>query len=170
MTVTAPICQAQLLEAALLNIINFQTLIATKARRICYAASPASVLEFGLRRAQAPDASIYGARAAVIGGCSSTSNVLCAQMFGMDPKGTHAHSWVMSFPTELDAFMAYADTYPNNCLLLVDTYDTLNSGVPNAIKVFDYLKAKGYKPLGIDRKSTRLNSSHLKLSRMPSSA
>ena len=134
MTVTAPICQAQLLEAALLNIINFQTLIATKARRICYAASPASVLEFGLRRAQAPDASIYGARAAVIGGCSSTSNVLCAQMFGMDPKGTHAHSWVMSFPTELDAFMAYADTYPNNCLLLVDTYDTLTAAYPTQSK------------------------------------
>lgn len=149
MVITAPICQAQLMEAALLNIINFQTLIATKARRICHAASPASVLEFGLRRAQAPDASIYGARAAVIGGCSSTSNVLCAQMFNLPPKGTHAHSWVMSFPTELDAFIAYADTYPTNCLLLVDTYDTLNSGVPNAIKTFDYLKAKGYQPIGI---------------------
>ena len=149
MIVTAPICQAQLVEAALLNIVNFQTLIATKARRVCHAANPASVLEFGLRRAQAPDAAIYGARAAVIGGCTSTSNVLCAQMFDMPPKGTHAHSWVMSFPTELDAFMAYADTYPNNCLLLVDTYDTLGSGVPNAIKVFDYLKTKGYKPVGI---------------------
>lgn len=149
MIVTAPICQAQLIEAALLNILNFQTLIATKARRVCHAAHPGSVLEFGLRRAQGPDAAIYGARAAVIGGCSSTSNVLCAQMFGLDPKGTHAHSWVMSFPTELDAFMAYANTYPNNCLLLVDTYDTLNSGVPNAIKTFDYLKQKGYKPLGI---------------------
>ena len=149
MIVTAPICQAQLVEAALLNIVNFQTLIATKARRVCHAAAPASVLEFGLRRAQAPDASIYGARAAVIGGCSSTSNVLCAQMFGLPPKGTHAHSWVMSFKTELDAFMAYADTYPDNCLLLVDTYDTLGSGVPNAIKVFDYLKAKGHKPVGI---------------------
>ncbi|MCH5159230.1 MAG: nicotinate phosphoribosyltransferase [Clostridiales bacterium] len=149
MIMTAPICQAQLVEAALLNIINFQTLIATKARRVCHAATPASVLEFGLRRAQGPDAAIYGARAAVIGGCSSTSNVLCAQMFDMPPKGTHAHSWVMSFPTELDAFMAYADTYPDNCLLLVDTYDTLGSGVPNAIKVFDYLKAKGHKPIGI---------------------
>ena len=149
MIVTAPICQAQLMEAALLNIINFQTLIATKARRITHAAAPAGVLEFGLRRAQAPDASVYGARAAVIGGCTSTSNVLCAQMFGMPPKGTHAHSWVMSFPTELDAFMAYADTYPDGCLLLVDTYDTLHSGVPNAIKVFDYLKKNGHKPLGI---------------------
>lgn len=149
MIITAPICQAQLMEAALLNILNFQTLIATKARRICHAASPASVLEFGLRRAQAPDASIYGARAAVIGGCASTSNVLCAKMFNLPPKGTHAHSWVMSFPSELDAFMAYADTYPDGCLLLVDTYDTLHSGVPNAIKVFDYLKANGHKPLGI---------------------
>ena len=149
MIVTAPICQAQLVEAALLNIVNFQTLIATKARRVCHAAAPSSVLEFGLRRAQAPDASIYGARAAVIGGCSSTSNVLCAQMFNLPPKGTHAHSWVMSFASELDAFMAYADTYPDNCLLLVDTYDTLASGVPNAIKVFDYLKSKGHKPLGI---------------------
>lgn len=149
MVITAPICQAQLMEAALLNILNFQTLIATKARRICHAAESAGVLEFGLRRAQAPDASIYGARAAVIGGCTSTSNVLCAQMFGMPPKGTHAHSWVMSFPAELDAFMAYADTYPDGCLLLVDTYDTLHSGVPNAIKVFDYLKKNGHKPLGI---------------------
>ena len=147
--VTAPICQAQLVEAALLNIVNHQTLIATKARRVCHAAEPSSVLEFGLRRAQAPDAAIYGARAAVIGGCSSTSNVLCAEMFGLPPKGTHAHSWVMSFQSELDAFIAYADTYPDNCLLLVDTYDTLGSGVPNAIKTFDYLKAKGYKPLGI---------------------
>lgn len=149
MIVTAPISQAQLVEAALLNIVNHQTLIATKARRVCHAAAPASVLEFGLRRAQGPDAGIYGARAAVIGGCSSTSNVLCAQMFDLPPKGTHAHSWVMSFPTELDAFKAYADTYPDNCLLLVDTYDTLGSGVPNAIKTFDYLAAKGYKPVGI---------------------
>lgn len=149
MIVTAPIGQAQLMEAALLNIINFQTLIATKARRVTAAANGAGVLEFGLRRAQGPDAAIYGARAAVIGGCSSTSNVLSAQMFGFQPKGTHAHSWVMSFPSELEAFMAYADTYPDGCLLLVDTYDTLKSGVPNAIKVFDYLKSKGHKPMGI---------------------
>ncbi len=149
MIITAPICQAQLLEPALLTIINFQTLIATKARRVCYVAQPAGVLEFGLRRAQGAEASVYGARASIIGGCSSTSNVLCAKMFGLDPKGTHAHSWVMSFPDELTAFKAYADTYPTNCLLLVDTYDTLASGVPNAIKAFDYLVAKGYKPIGI---------------------
>lgn len=149
MIITAPIIEAQLLEAALLNIVNFQTLIATKARRVCHAAYPQTVLEFGLRRAQAPDAAIYGARAAVIGGATSTSNVLSAKLFGLQPKGTHAHSWVMSFDTELQAFMAYADTYPDNCLLLVDTYDTLKSGVPNAIKVFDYLKSKGHQPLGI---------------------
>lgn len=149
MIITAPIIEAQLLEASLLNIINFQTLIATKARRVCYAASPASVLEFGLRRAQGPDAAVYGARAAVIGGASSTSNVLSAKLFGFEPKGTHAHSWVMSFDSELEAFYAYADIYPDNCLLLVDTYDTLKSGVPNAIKVFDYLKSKGHQPLGI---------------------
>ncbi|HRX14123.1 MAG TPA: nicotinate phosphoribosyltransferase [Eubacteriales bacterium] len=147
--VEAPINQAQLVEGALLNILNFQTLIATKAARICRATDGGSVLEFGLRRAQAPDASIYGARAAVIGGCDTTSNVLAAQMFGVPPAGTHAHSWVMAFPTEIDAFRAYAEIYPDKCLLLVDTYDTLKSGVPNAIKVFDELKAKGIKPFGI---------------------
>ncbi|MEG2158581.1 MAG: nicotinate phosphoribosyltransferase, partial [Clostridia bacterium] len=147
--VEAPIVEAQLLEAALLNIVNFQTLIATKARRVCYSANGKGVLEFGLRRAQGPDAGLYGARAAVIGGCSSTSNVLCAQMFDLVPKGTHAHSWVMSFDSEYDAFMAYARLYPDNCLLLVDTYDTLSSGMYNAIKVFDVLKAEGHKPVGI---------------------
>ncbi len=147
--VKAPIFQAQLLESALLNIINFQTLIATKANRIVSAAEPGSVLEFGLRRAQAPDASVYGARAAVIGGCSSTSNVLACKMFGLPPKGTHAHSWIMSFPDELTAFRAYAEKYPDGCLLLVDTYDTLKSGVPNAIRVFRELRAKGHEPIGI---------------------
>jgi nicotinate phosphoribosyltransferase len=106
-------------------------------------------MEFGLRRAQGPDAGIYGARAAIIGGCSSTSNVLTAKMYGIPCAGTHAHSWVMSFDSELEAFREYARIYPNNCLLLVDTYDTLRSGVPNAIKVFDEMKAKGLKPLGI---------------------
>lgn len=104
MIVKAPIFQAQLLESALLCIVNFQTLIATKASRIVRAAQPASVVEFGLRRAQAPDASIYGARAAVIGGCDSTSNVLSCRMFDFQPKGTHAHSWIMAFPSELEAF------------------------------------------------------------------
>ena len=149
LTVKAPVMQAQLIETALLNIINFQTLIATKSAKICYAAKGDAILEFGLRRAQAPDAGIYGARAAVIGGCASTSNVLAGKMFDIPVSGTHAHSWVMNFKDELTAFMAYADTYPNNTLLLVDTYDTLNQGVPNAIKTFKYLEEKGYKPTGI---------------------
>lgn len=147
--VRAPICEAQLLETALLNIVNHQTLIATKASRVTEAAEGDPVFEFGLRRAQGPDAGIYGARAAIIGGCSSTSNVLTAQMFGATAAGTHAHSWVMSFPTELEAFRAYADIYPETCLLLVDTYDTLRSGVPNAIKVFKEQRKKGFEPLGI---------------------
>lgn len=103
----------------------------------------------GLRRAQGPDAGIYGARAAVIGGCSSTSNVIAGQMFDIPVAGTMAHSWVMDFDSEYEAFKAYADSYPDNCLLLVDTYDTLRSGVPNAIKVFKELKAAGHKPKGI---------------------
>ncbi len=149
LTVKAPIFQAQLIETALLNIINHQTLIASKAAKICYVAKGDNVMEFGLRRAQGPDAGIYGSRASIIGGCNSTSNVLAGKMFNIPVAGTHAHSWVMSFDTELEAFMAYADTYPDATLLLVDTYDTLKSGIPNAIKVFDYLKSKGKKPLGI---------------------
>lgn len=147
--VFAPIMEAQLIETALLNIINHQTLIATKAARVCQAAQGGSVLEFGLRRAQGPDAGIYGARAAIIGGCSATSNVLTGQLFGIPVKGTHAHSWVMSFPSELEAFRAYAKTFPDSCMLLVDTYDTLRSGVPNAITVFRELREKGYEPVGI---------------------
>lgn len=146
--ITAPLYQAQLVETAILNIINHQTLIATKAMKICQEAK-ASVMEFGLRRAQGPDAGIYGARAAIIGGCSSTSNVLAAKMYDVPCSGTHAHSWVMSFDSELEAFRAYAEIYPKNCLLLVDTYDTLRSGIPNAIKIFDEMKAKGLKPIGI---------------------
>lgn len=149
LTVKAPVMQAQLVETALLNIVNHQTLIASKAAKVCYAANGDNVMEFGLRRAQAPDAGIYGARAAIIGGCNSTSNVLAGQMFDIPISGTHAHSWVMSFPTEYEAFKAYADAYPDATLLLVDTYDTLRSGIPNAIKVFNEMKAKGKKPLGI---------------------
>lgn len=148
-TVKAPVMQAQLIEAAVLNIINHQTLIASKAAKVCAAAKGDNVMEFGLRRAQGPDAGIYGARAAIIGGCSSTSNVLAGQMFGVKVSGTHAHSWVMDFPSEYEAFRAYSETYPDATLLLVDTYDTLKSGIPNAIKVFDELKAKGKRPLGI---------------------
>lgn len=106
-------------------------------------------MEFGLRRAQAPDAGIYGARAAVIGGCASTSNVITGQQFAIPVAGTMAHSWVMGFASEYEAFKAYAKVYPDNCLLLVDTYDTLKSGVPNAIRVFKELKAEGYEPKGI---------------------
>lgn len=149
LTVKAPVMQAQLVETAILNIMNFQTLIASKSAKICYEAKGDSVMEFGLRRAQAPDAGIYGARAAVIGGCSSTSNVLAGKMFNVPVAGTHAHSWVMNFKDEYTAFKAYADVYPENTLLLVDTFDTLKQGIPNAIKVFDYLKAKGYKAKGI---------------------
>ena len=148
-TVKAPVIEAQLIETAVLNIINHQTLIATKSAKVCGAAKGDNVMEFGLRRAQGPDAGIYGARAAIIGGCNSTSNVLAGKMFSVPVSGTHAHSWVMNFPSELEAFRAYADIYPDATLLLVDTYDTLKSGVPNAIKVFDELKAKGKKPLGI---------------------
>ena len=147
--VQAPILEAQLIETALLNIINHQTLIATKAARVCLAAQGDEVLEFGLRRAQGPDAGIYGARAAIIGGCNATSNVMTGQLFGIPVKGTHAHSWVMSFPTELEAFRAYADAFPAGCLLLVDTYNTIKSGVPNAITVFKELREKGYEPIGI---------------------
>lgn len=149
LTVKAPIMQAQLIETAILNIMNFQTLIASKAAKIAYAAKGDVIMEFGLRRAQAPDAGIYGARAAVIGGCNSTSNVLAGKMFDIPVSGTHAHSWVMNFKDEYTAFMEYAKVYPDNTLLLVDTYDTLKQGVPNAIKVFDWLKENGHKPKGI---------------------
>ena len=147
--VTAPIFEAQLVETAILNIVNHQTLIATKASRVAQAAKGDTVMEFGLRRAQGPDAGIYGARAAIIGGCKSTSNVLTGQMYHVPIAGTHAHSWVMSFPDEITAFRKYAEMFPTSCLLLVDTYDTLHSGVPNAIKVFDELRAQGHEPVGI---------------------
>lgn len=147
--VRAKIVEAQLIETAVLNIVNHQTLIATKASRIVYAAQGDPVLEFGLRRAQGPDAGLYGARAAVIGGCDSTSNVLTGQYFDVAVSGTHAHSWIMSFDSELEAFRAYARTFPQACLLLVDTYDTLGSGVPNAITVFQEMRARGEEPRGI---------------------
>jgi len=148
MTVSAPLWEAQLVETALLTFINHQTLIATKAARL-KECTKNKISEFGLRRAQGPDAGIYGARAACIGGCRTTSNVVAGKLFGIPVTGTHSHSWVMSFDSELEAFEKYAEIYPDNCLLLVDTYDTLKSGVPNAIKVFDKLKAEGHKPIGI---------------------
>lgn len=144
--VIAPVMEAQLIETALLNIINHQSLIATKASRVCYAAKGRPVMEFGLRRAQGPDAGVYGARAAVIGGCRATSNVLAAKRFELPVFGTHAHSWIMSFEDELTAFRNYAEFYPKNCTLLVDTYDVLKSGIPNAIRVFDERKAQGKLP------------------------
>lgn len=141
--VIAPIMQAQLMETAILNIINHQSLIATKAARVCHAAQGDGVMEFGLRRAQGPDAGTYGARAAMIAGCIGTSNVLTGQLFNVPVKGTHAHSWIMSFPDEYTAFKTYADMYPSACILLVDTYDTLKSGVPNAIRVFTEMREAG---------------------------
>ncbi|MCQ2602888.1 MAG: nicotinate phosphoribosyltransferase, partial [Clostridia bacterium] len=148
LTVTAPLFEAQLVETALLCFINHQTLIATTAARLCEC-TKSSISEFGLRRAQNADAGVYGARAAYIGGCRTTSNVYAGKEFGIPVKGTHSHSWVMSFPSEYEAFKAYASVYPDGCLLLVDTYDTLKSGVPNAIRVFKELREKGYEPLGI---------------------
>lgn len=141
--VVAPIMEAQLIETTLLNLINHQSLIATKASRVCWAAEGDGIMEFGLRRAQGPDAGTYGARAAIIGGCCGTSNVLAGQMFNVPVKGTHAHSWIMSFPDELTAFRNYAKLYPKACILLVDTYNTLQCGVPHAIQVFQEMKDAG---------------------------
>ncbi len=134
---------AQLVETALLNMLNYQTLIATKAARICHAAEGDPVLEFGLRRAHGPDGGLSGSRAAYIGGCVATSNVLAGKVYGIPVSGTHAHSWVMSFPSEIEAFRAFARNYPSRCVLLVDTYDTVESGVPNAIKIFNEMKEEG---------------------------
>lgn len=141
--VIAPIMEAQLVETAILNIVNHQSLIATKAARVCYAAKGDGIMEFGLRRAQGPDAGTYGARAAMIAGCVATSNVLAGKLFDVPVKGTHAHSWIMSFPDEYTAFKTYAGIYPNACILLVDTYDTLKSGIPNAIRVFTEMRESG---------------------------
>lgn len=146
--VTGPILQCQLLETTLLNIVNFQTLIATKAARIAWAAKGEPVVEFGLRRAQGIDGALAASRAAYIGGCAATSNVLAGKQFGIPVKGTHAHSWVMSFDTELEAFRSYAQVLPNNCVFLVDTYDTLD-GVRRAIEVGRELRANGHEIVGI---------------------
>lgn len=146
--VTGPLWQCQWIETALLNIVNFQTLIATKSARVCDAACGEPVLEFGLRRAQGIDGALSAARAAYIGGCSATSNVLAGRLFGIPVKGTHAHSWVMSFENEPAAFDAYADAMPNNCVFLVDTYDTIQ-GVANAIVVGKRLREKGHEMVGV---------------------
>ena len=141
--VIAPIMEAQLVETAILNIINHQSLIATTPSRIGFAPRGDGIMEIGLRRAQGADAGTYGARAAMIAGCIGTSNVLAGKLFDVPVKGTHAHSWIMSFPDELTAFRAYAKHYPSACILLADTYDTLGSGVPNAIRVFQEMRDAG---------------------------
>jgi nicotinate phosphoribosyltransferase len=146
--VQGPILQCQLLETPLLNIINFQTLIATKAARICLAAGGGPVVEFGLRRAQGIDGALSASRAAYIGGCTATSNVLAGKLLGIPVQGTHAHSWVMSFDTELESFQRYADVMPNNCVFLVDTYDTLE-GVRQAVEIGRRLQANGHRLVGI---------------------
>lgn len=146
--IKGPIIQAQILETAILNILNFQTLIASKSARVVDAANGDSVLEFGLRRAQGIDGSLSASRAAYIGGVHATSNVLAGRLFNIPVKGTHAHSWVMSFEEEMDAFETYAAAMPNNCVFLVDTYDTVE-GVKKAIEVGLKLRAKGYEMLGV---------------------
>ncbi|HJK89367.1 MAG TPA: nicotinate phosphoribosyltransferase [Polyangiaceae bacterium LLY-WYZ-15_(1-7)] len=151
--VEGPLWQAQLVETALLTLVNFETLVATKAARVCRAArgpngEQEGVLEFGLRRAQGLDGGLSASRAAFVGGCSGTSNVLAGQRFGIPVRGTHAHSWVMTYPTEREAFEAYARAFPNNCIFLVDTYDTLE-GVRTAVEVGRELRARGHEMVGV---------------------
>lgn len=146
--VQGSIIQCQILETALLNMVNFQTLIASKAARMKLASKGEPVLEFGLRRAQGIDGGLAASRAAYIGGCDSTSNVLAGKLFGIPVKGTHAHSWVMSFDTEMEAFETYATHLPNNCVFLVDTYDTIE-GVKKAVEVGKKLRKRGYEMVGI---------------------
>ena len=153
-TVKGPAIQAQFVETMILLTVNHQTLIATKSNRICRAAEGRPVMEFGSRRAQGYDGAIYGARAAVIGGCAATACTISEEMFDIPAIGTMAHSWVQLFPTEYEAFKAWALTYPDNCVLLVDTYNVLKSGLPNSIKVFDEV----LKPLGIHPKGIRIDS------------
>ncbi len=153
--VTGSLLQGQLFETALLNIINFQTLIATKSARICLAAKGSPVMEFGLRRAHGPDGALAASRAAYIGGCVATSNVLAGKVFGIPVRGTHAHSWVMSFQTESEAFEAYAEALPGNCVLLVDTYDSIK-GIRHAVEVGRQLRS-----IGKDLAGIRLDSGDL---------
>ncbi len=160
-----PIVAAQILETALLNVVNFQTLVATKAARVCQAARGEPVLEFGLRRAQGVDGALSASRAAYLGGCASTSNVLAGQQYGIPVKGTHAHSWVMLFESELEAFQAYARAMPNNCVFLVDTYDTLR-GVERAIEVGRALREGGHELVGIRLDSGDLAALSIEARRM----
>jgi len=149
LTLEGSLAETQFVETALLNIVNFQTLAATKAARVTQAAAGGTVIEFGLRRAQGPDGGLSAARGAFIGGVKSTSNVLAGKMFGIPVRGTHAHSWIMAFPDELTAFRKYAEVFPDSCILLVDTYDTLASGIPNAITVAGELREKGHELVGV---------------------
>ena len=149
LTVEGALAETQLVETALLNIVNFQTLIATKASRVVRAAAPAKVVEFGARRAQGPDGAISATRAAAVGGVLTTSNLAAGKAFGLPVAGTQAHSWVMSFRSEIEAFRAYATAFPDDCVLLVDTYDTIRSGIPNAITVAKELEAGGHKLSGV---------------------
>lgn len=146
--VQGPLLHGQLLETALLNIINFQTLIATKATRVCQATQGEPILEFGLRRAQGIDGALAASRAAYLGGCVATSNVLAGKLYDIPVKGTHAHSWIMSFTSEMTAFETYAAAMPNNCIFLVDTFNTLE-GVKKAIQVGYQLQAQGHQLVGI---------------------
>ena len=152
--VRGPVVQAQFIETMILLTINHQTLIATKANRICRAAEGRTVMEFGSRRAQGYDGAIYGARASIIGGCDSTACTIADKYFNVPAVGTMAHSWVQLFDTESEAFKAWAETYPDNCSLLIDTYNVLKSGLPNAIKVFDEILT----PLGKRPKAIRIDS------------
>jgi nicotinate phosphoribosyltransferase len=163
--IKGPLIQGQLLESTILNIMNFQTLIATKASRVYQAAKGDTVLEFGLRRAQGPDGALSASRAAYIGGCDATSNVLAGKLYDIPVRGTHAHSWVTVFPDELSAFAAYAEVMPDNCVFLVDTYDTL-SGVNHAIEVGKQLQKKGSKLLGIRLDSGDMASLSIKARQM----
>lgn len=147
--VSGNLLECQIVESVLLCCVNFQTLVATKAARIWEAANHGMVLEFGLRRAQGPDGALSACRAAMIGGADATSNVLAAALLGVPAKGTHAHSWIQSFSSELDAFRSFARSFPDECTLLVDTYDTLKSGVPNAIEVAKELERQGHRLAGI---------------------
>jgi nicotinate phosphoribosyltransferase len=154
--VRGPLAEAQILESLLLNIINFQTLIATKGARLAIASQERNVLEFGLRRAQGINGSLAASRAAYVGGCDGTSNTLAGKLYGIPTVGTHAHSWIMSFDTEQEAFDAYAEAFPNNTIFLVDTYDT-REGVARAIKTAQRMRTKGREPIGV-----RLDSGDLR--------
>jgi len=165
-TVEGSVAEAQLVESALLNTINFQTLIATKASRVVRAAGPGKVVEFGLRRAQGSDGAVSAARAAAVGGVLTTSNLAAGKVYGLSVSGTQAHSWIMAFPSELHAFRAYAMSFPDSCVLLADTYDTLGSGIPNAITVAGELKREGHSLLGVRLDSGDLASMSREARRM----